>query len=241
MASALRDVVPRRAVFRLARRIGVDVIAQFGFLLALEVEHFRIEQRFLAALERLERILDAEQVAFGDARILRAFRAEAFDHAAHFGQTQQRVRRIQIARGFEFGDGELAIGAAGIADDDRHLAIVGAVLREREEIGDLGRLAVFVGAQHAHVEVVAREVEVVRIAAEERHREFRREDQAHILIAMVFVYIVDAAVIQVDDVAARAFGIVAGAFLLDRRLHRFLGLASIPRRICRPPPASRVA
>jgi hypothetical protein len=62
---AIRDLhlgnfVPGAAVFRLARGIGVDVVAQFVFLAALEVEHRRILQRFEPALQSLVGILDAE-------------------------------------------------------------------------------------------------------------------------------------------------------------------------------------
>src|SRR5438445_10616578 len=49
----LGDFVPGRAVLGLARRVGIDVVAQFGFLLALEVEYFRILQRKQAPAQRL--------------------------------------------------------------------------------------------------------------------------------------------------------------------------------------------
>ena len=159
--------------------------------------------------------------------VLVALAAELLGQAAPLGEQEQGRNQVEIARRFELGDRQLAIGAARIADDDRQLVFFGAILREREIVGDLGRLAVLVGAQHAHVEVVAREVEVVRVAAEERHRQFRREHQAHVLVAMVLVYVVDAAVVQVDHVAARVLAVLADAFLLDVGLHRLLGAAVI--------------
>src|SRR5207248_9861327 len=81
-------------------------------------------------------------------------------------------------------------------------------------------LAALVGAEEGDVEVVAREVEVVGIAAEEGDGELRREDEAHVLEAPVLVQMVAAAVIERDDVAAD-LGIPAGALLLDLR-HRAL-------------------
>ena len=135
------------------------------------------------------------------------------------------MQRLDITRDLQFGNRQLPVGAARVADHDGQFVFIGAVLRERVVVDDLGRLVVFVGAQHAHVEVVAREIEIVGIAAEERHRQFRREYQAHILVTVVLVYIVDAAVIQIDHVAARVVSVLAHAFGFDIRFHRLLGLA----------------
>ena len=64
------------------------------------------------------------------------------------------------------------------------------------------RTAVGVDPQVADIEVVARKLEIVGIAAEEGDRLLRREHQPHVLVTAVLVEIVDAAVIELDDVAA---------------------------------------
>ncbi len=112
-----------------------------------------------------------------------------------------------------------------MAQHHGQLAFLGAVGGEGKVVGDLGRLAVLVGAQHADVEVVAREVEIVRIAAEESDGFLRREHQARVLEAVVLVQIVNAAVIQIDHVAAGMVLIGADALGLDLRLLGFLRLA----------------
>ena len=81
-------------------------------------------------------------------------------------------------------------------------ALLGAILVEREKILDHGRLAVFVGAQQGDVEVVAREVEIVRVAAEKCRGEFRRPYDTGVLETMIFVKVIAAAVIEVNHVAA---------------------------------------
>ena len=79
------------------------------------------------------------------------------------------------------------------------------------------RLAVLVKPHEGAIEVVAREVEIVRIAAEERHLLFRREDEPHIGIFAVGVELVLAALIERDDLAAELRFAAGAAFLLDRR------------------------
>ena len=56
-------------------------------------------------------------------------------------------------------------------------------------IGRGDRLAILVGAQEAGIEGVAREVEVVGVAAKERDVFFRGKRQAHVLVALVLVQV----------------------------------------------------
>ncbi len=76
------------------------------------------------------------------------------------------------------------------------------------------RPAVVVDAEEANIEVVARELEVVGIAAERGHVPVRREDEAYVGIFLVAVEIVARAAEKGDDVA-REPGAVE-RFLLDR-------------------------
>ena len=70
---------------------------------------------------------------------------------------------------------------------------------------DLGRLAVLVDAEEADVEVVARILEVVRIAAEEGDLLLRGEDQAHVGVLLEAIEVILAALVERDDVAAQAW------------------------------------
>src|SRR5690349_24070855 len=107
-----------------------------------------------------------------------------------------------------------------MAADEDQLARLRAGPAEPEEILRLRRPAVLVGAKQGDVEVVAREVEVVRIAAEERDRLFRDKDQADILEAVIPVEMVAAAVIEIDHVAARGLPFRADAGRRQLRLDR---------------------
>ena len=96
----------------------------------------------------------------------------------------------------------LAVGAAGIAAGERDIAFLDALGCELQVIVGVQRLAVIVDAHEGGIQIVAREGEIVRVAAEERDAFFGREHHAHILVALVLVQIVDAAVVERHDLAA---------------------------------------
>ena len=107
--------------------------------------------------------------------------------------------------------------------DEGQLAFPRARRRPLEVVLRARRSIVLVGADETDVEVVAREVEIVGVAAEERDGELWREHHAHVLEALVLVQVVDAAVVQRHHVAAH-LRVVSRAFLLDpghRRALRF--------------------
>ena len=100
------------------------------------------------------------------------------------------------------------------------------------------RRVVLVDAEQREVEIVAREGEVVGIAAEERHLLLGREDEPDVGVLLVAVEPVLRALVERDDVGAQA-GLVE-AFLFDlrdrgpprleRRLRIGGALSSRPRR-----------
>ena len=65
---------------------------------------------------------------------------------------------------------------------------------------DLRWLAIFVNAEQADIEIVARILEIVGITAEESHLLFGGEDQADVVIALVSIEMVRAALIQGNDI-----------------------------------------
>jgi hypothetical protein len=64
------------------------------------------------------------------------------------------------------------------------------------------RRAVLVQADEGAIEVVAREIEIVWVAAEEGGLDARREDQTHVRIFAILVQLELAAVVEIDDLAA---------------------------------------
>ena len=95
---------------------------------------------------------------------------------------------------------------------------------------DLGRLAVLVGAEEADVQVEARILEVVRVAAVEGDLLFGGEDQADIGVFLEAVEVVLAALVERDDVAAQP-GLVQ-RFLLDVGHDAAAGQERLPGRTC---------
>src|SRR6266700_3186829 len=162
-----------------------DEGTQIAFFLVLLLHQRGVEQRFQLAEARLKAVFDAEEIVFRDARRFRSQLAVLFEDTALFGKAQQAADQTDIAKSGELRRRQLALGRARVTRDEDQLARLGARLAEREKVLHLRRLAVFVGAQQRDVEVVAREVEVVRIAAEKRDRLFRNPGQADILEAVI--------------------------------------------------------
>src|SRR5205814_697916 len=77
-------------------------------------------------------------------------------------------------------------------------------LRPLQVVLNLRRLAVFVDPEEAHIEVEARKLEVVRIAAEERDLLLGREDQADVGVALETIKMIRAALVERDDIAPQA-------------------------------------
>jgi hypothetical protein len=102
---------------------------------------------------------------------------------------------------------------------------------------DLGRLAVFVRAKDADIQVVTGEFEIVGIAAIKGDLFLRRKDEAHVIVPFVAVEMKLSSLIESDHiraqpgfvarlfldlgngVTARSSGIFAGHVRLDGRFH----------------------
>src|SRR5438132_7725271 len=95
------------------------------------------------------------------------------------------------------------IRAAWMSCDENQLTICGTRRTELEVIVDLRRLAVFVRAEQADVEVVTGILEVVGIAAKKRDRYFRREHEPHVRVLFVAVEVIFSSLIERDDIAAQ--------------------------------------
>ena len=91
-----------------------------------------------------------------------------------------------------------------MAGDEDEIAVLRAALAPLQVVRRMHRLAVLVRAEEADVEVVARILEVVGIAAEEGDADFRREDEPDVGVFLVAIEVVLAALEERDHVAAEA-------------------------------------
>ena len=83
------------------------------------------------------------------------------------------------------GHGVQPIGAARMPGDEDQLVVGRAGLAPVQKVLELDRLVVFIDAEEADIEVVARILEIVRVAAEKRDVLLRREHQPHVGVLLV--------------------------------------------------------
>ena len=102
-----------------------------------------------------------------------------------------------------------------MARNENQLAVARARGREAQIILDPGRLAVFVGAEKADVQIEARKFKIVRVPAKKRRLLFGRENEADVGIAFVAVKMIRAPLPQGHHVGAQARGVLR--FLFDLR------------------------
>ena len=102
------------------------------------------------------------------------------------------------------GHGVQPRGRARIAGDEHQVPFLRAAFAPLQVLRGLRRLAVLVGAEEGDVEVVARELEVIRVAAEEGDGVLGCEHEPDIRVFLVRVEMIPTPAIQGDDVAAQA-------------------------------------
>jgi hypothetical protein len=125
-----------------------------------------------------------------------------------------QLKRVgSLAEEFELRHGVEAARGAGVAGDKDQVAVLEAAGGPLEIILQVDGLIVFVDAEEADVQIVARVLEVVGIAAEEGGGEFGREDEADVGVFFVFVEMKHSAGVERDHIAAEFRG--CNAILLD--------------------------
>ena len=135
----------------------------------------------------LAAVLIAEEVLLRLPRLLGPAPA-VLDQERLLGPEVGDLDRVgRVAQIFQVGDGVEAIGPARVAGDEDEVAFLGTRGIPAEVVLDLRRLAVFVGAEEADVEVVARIFEVVRVAAEEGDVELGGEDEPDVGVCFICV------------------------------------------------------
>src|SRR5690606_19997787 len=129
-----------------------------------------VEQGLIQAAVDLERILEALQRALNDALGLRAGLAPLNHPTSQFGVAHEVLRELRVSLEFELLDREQSTGSARMARDERHFARDRTFCSPCKVVRRVCGFPVLVRAQQTEVETPAREIEVVRIAAERRDR-----------------------------------------------------------------------
>jgi hypothetical protein len=147
--------------------------------------------------------LNAEELVHGAAGVFQA--TVGIGRKKHFAAAEhiELLRRRNIADVFEVRDGVEPAGASGMARDEREFAVARAGSAPLEEVLELHRLIVLIDAKEADIEVVAGELEIVGIAAEEGDVFFGGEDEADVGVFFILVEMIFAALKERDDVAAK--------------------------------------
>ncbi len=115
-------------------------------------------------------------------------------HERHAVVTQilQRIQR------------EHPLRATRVAGDEHQFVIGRAVRGHLQEVFDVRRLPVLVHAKQGHIQTVARVLEIVRIAAEERDASFRGPHEPHVRVLLVAVQVILGTTVERDDVTPQA-------------------------------------
>src|SRR5438132_8662139 len=86
------------------------------------------------------------------------------------------------------------------------------------------RLAVLVNPKECDIQVVARELEIIRIASKKRHLKFRRKNQPHVGVLFKTIKVIESAGVERDYIAADAGS--GGTIFFDAGHGCLAGLAS---------------
>src|SRR5206468_8403274 len=120
------------------------------------------------ALERLERVLEAEDLVGCLARLLRPRRGIAAQDREPPLEDGERDREVVVALRFELRERVEPFGAAGVPRDEDQFPVGGPARVPLQMVPAFDGLTVFVDAEEGEVEIVAWIGEVVRVAAEKR-------------------------------------------------------------------------
>ena len=155
--------------------------------------------------DRLEAVLDAEQLVLRLPRLLGAQRPVLLELRLAPLEHLDVVRQADVAQVLEVGHRVQPLRGARVARGEHQLPFLRSGRRPLQVVvGGVGRLAVLVEPEQRDVEAVARIGEIVGVAAEERGLELRREDQAHVRVLLVAVQVVQRALVQRHHLAAQA-------------------------------------
>ena len=176
-------------------------------------------------------VLDVGEQRRGHARLFGAARRKHDHPPAQLRAGHQHIGIIGVEQEVGGAGRPQPPGLAGIARDEQQFAVGERARAPDETVRRLGRLAVLVEPDQRDVEGIAREGEIVGVAAERAGRLLRPEHQADVVIGAVFVQRIFAAGIERDDLAI-AVRVALAAVALDPR---DLGVARLLERFARQP------
>src|SRR5262249_38370895 len=161
----------------------------------------RVQQAGDAAITRLAAVLNAEKKVPGPAGVLLAPGAVGRQGDLQPVEPFQQEWKVLVAEEFQLPHGRQATGAAGMALHEDQLTVLNAGGTPLQVIFDPGRLAVFVDAEEAYIEVITRILEVVGVAPIKGDLLLRREDQPNVGVFLESIEMILAALVQGNDVA----------------------------------------
>ena len=192
---------------------------QFSFELRLGFhfrgEKLRVLQAGQLAVQRLPGILHAEKILPRAPGVFLAAPAPVGEENLAPLEIAEPERQGQVPHVFQFSHGQQPAGSTRMSGDECEFAIACARRRETQEILHLCRFVIFVGTEQADVEVVARELEVVRVAAVKSDLLLGRKYQTNVRVALEAIEVIRAALPERDDVRAQTRAILR--FLLHFR------------------------
>ena len=220
------DLLPGVAALRLGDRAQLGLVGFLAHHQRVVVQGIEEFAPYLdPVLEIVERPLDQLHVGL-------IASAELDVAAAQLDGPQQRRRQQQVALELELSQGLEPRGGSGVARHEHGLVDARAREVDPQVVGHSGGLAVLVGAQYREIETPARKLKIIGIAAERGDIRLGREDEPHIVIALVLVQEVLTAVVERDHLAAELADVRVGTRLLAGLLQRGEGLlAGLIRRL----------
>lgn len=189
----------------------------------------RISQDLEESALALEVVLQAAQGRLGLARLLRALRRPRLVRGdAHLLEPQAHGP-LDVARRLELGHGEKAARAARVPSHEDEVVFLRTFRAPAQPVLGVQRLAVLVDSEEREVQFVAREGEVVGVAAEGCDGLLGRAHQAHVIEGAVAVQPVLAALVELDRFGLEP-GFLRGPLLEPRERRPALHVARLDRR-----------
>ena len=104
---------------------------------------------------------------------------------------------LQLGKRFE------SLCRSGVAGDKYQIVFLRPAFAPFEEVRRFGRLTVLVSSEECHIEVHAGKLEVIDIPTERGNGFLGREHQPNVSVFLVAVEVVNAAVIECDDIGSK--------------------------------------
>src|SRR6266567_9442915 len=179
-------------------------------------------------------VLDAEQIFPDAARVFETTgRKRGGEHFAPVEHIE-KVRHLVIAHVHQLIERKLAVRLSGMTANERELAILRPIRIPFQEVLDLRRLAVFVGAEDTDIEIEARVIEIVRVAAVKSDLLFGSKDKPYVVVTLETIKVIGAALVKRDHVGTQSSLLFAFSFdIRDRLLARGGGLLRAHPRLQR--------